>query len=113
MKRRFGIIVFFLVAAALGFWGHKLIADDSEYGGVKAKGVVFNIAPDRQVINTGGIYEPEGLDIYLRRHIDRLYEEIGVLRDQVKELNQGIKEIRALVSKLPQGSSSEKSAREV
>lgn len=68
-------------------------SDDENEGtaGVQKKGVVFNIAPDREVEKIGGVYQPEGLDIYLKRHLDAIYQKLDTLETGLVQLDRDLK----------------------
>ena len=66
--------------------------------GVRRQGVVHNIAGDRRVERVaGGLYEPEGLDIYLKRHIEQLAGQITHLETQVTEMKEDLRVIREAI----------------
>jgi hypothetical protein len=54
-------------------------------------GVIHNIAEDREVERVGGIYEPEGLDKYMKRKFDELHGRLDEMGERLKviEKNQG------------------------
>ena len=96
-------LILLLLAARPLFGAYGTAEEETEStesgdSGVKVKGFVYNIAPDREVKKIGGIYEPEGLDLYLKRHLDRLTSEIGQLQEDVGEMKKDIREIRELLS---------------
>ncbi|MBI3306469.1 MAG: hypothetical protein HYZ84_01495 [Candidatus Omnitrophica bacterium] len=62
------------------------VDDDDAESGVVRHGVTHNIAADRKVEKVGGIYEPEGLDKYLKRKFDELGEKIDKLSQKVDAL---------------------------
>ena len=70
----------FIVGTPLLFCGlPQGWSDDESQGGVRASGVIFNIASDRKVEKIGGIMQPEPLDFYLKR----LFEELSKKMDQM------------------------------
>ena len=76
-----------------GFSGFHADADDEE--GVRKYGVVHNIAEDRQVVKVGGIYEPEGLDKYMKRRFDEVVSKLGNLENQIAKLEEQFKDLQA------------------
>ena len=69
--------------------------DETLTGGVKEKGVVHNIAEDREVEQVGGIYQPEGLDKYLKRKFDKLNEKVDGLEEKIAGLGERMDQIHA------------------
>ncbi|MFZ5801922.1 MAG: hypothetical protein ACOY3K_02260 [Candidatus Omnitrophota bacterium] len=101
MKFRVGLfkkiqILGVIGSLGIGVPGPLWSAEDekTELVGVKTKGVFFNVASDRRVENIGGVYQPEGLDIYLKRNLDTMSEEIRDLRKDVQDLAKGIEAIK-------------------
>jgi len=74
-------------------------AEDGETG-VKKYGVVHDIAEDRQINRVGGIYEPEGLDRYLKRKFDALFEKIGGMESRLQKMETGISEVQQSLERL-------------
>jgi len=72
--------------------------ESTAVGGVKVKGVVHNVAEDREVKKIGGLYQAEGLDIYLKRHIDRLYLQMENLKNDVARVKQDVREMHAILT---------------
>jgi hypothetical protein len=58
----------------------------AQESGQKKYGVIFNIAEDRKVEKVGGIYEPEGLDKYVRRRFDAVDERLDSLEKMITDL---------------------------
>ncbi len=82
---------FFLFAAIPLIAGEKSSTDPEE-----AKlGVVFNMANDRKIEKTGGIYEPEGLDKYFSRRMDKMSEQIAGLEKQIGGMKGLLEEVLA------------------
>ncbi|MCM8774743.1 MAG: hypothetical protein NC930_00065 [Candidatus Omnitrophica bacterium] len=65
--------------------------------GVKKHGVVYNIAEDRELEKIGGIYEPEGLDKYVKRKFDMVLQKMDDLDARMTNVE---KELGILQSKL-------------
>ena len=66
-------------------------ATEDVEAGVKSHGVVHNIAEDRQIERIGGIYQPEGLDKYMKRKFDAMSQKIGELENKVDQLTEEVK----------------------
>lgn len=60
---------------------------------VKKLGVSWNIAEDRKMERIGGIYEPEGLDKYMKRYFEQLSAKVDQLTEQSKRLEKKIEEL--------------------
>ncbi len=71
-------VLFFVILSAMVVSRSSAYAEE-ESAGVKAAGVVHNIAPDRKVEKIGGVMQPEPLDLYIKRLIDHLSEQISQL----------------------------------
>lgn len=91
MNARFGLSVLFFVVLLAAIPVLTNAQDEDESQGVKRYGVVHNIAPDRQVVNVGGIYEPEGLDIYLKRQLDRVDSRLGSIESKLSKLEDDVR----------------------
>jgi len=70
---------------------------EDESGGQKHYGVIHNIAEDRQVERVGGIYEPEGIDKYMKRRFDAIDERLTALESRFGEVLAQLEEIKAMV----------------
>lgn len=90
--------VFVLAFVSVIIWtvsqGMAAMGASEKDASVRKLGVAWNIAEDRKMENIGGIYEPEGLDKYMKRYfeefsakIDRLIEQSNRLEKKVDELN--------------------------
>lgn len=62
-------------------------------GGQKKYGVIHNIAEDRLVERVGGIYEPEGIDKYMKRRFDDLAAQINRLDSRMAQMESQIARI--------------------
>lgn len=71
-------------------------------GGQKKYGVVHNIAEDRQLERVGGIYEPEGIDKYMKRRFDALSDQIKSLDSRLSALESKTDEILKRMDNTPQ-----------
>lgn len=85
--KRLGMGIFCLTLLALP------AGAEPEDGGQKKYGVVHNIADDRQLERVGGIYEPEGLDKYMKRRFDGLGEQIGSVESRLAGLENQMAQI--------------------
>lgn len=73
------------------FAGVAVAADvPSEDQAVQKVGVAWNMAKDRKIENDGGLYQPEGLDKYMRRLVDELSARIDQLAQQNRALESKI-----------------------
>lgn len=70
-----------------------------EDGGEKRFGVIHNIAEDRKVERVGGIYEPEGLDKYIKRRLDAVDSKLETLSSGLAEANMKLDAIQAGLEK--------------
>lgn len=96
-KTRMGKGMFPALAFSLGILFGGLPAFAEEDQGIKQYGVVFDIAQDRKVENAGGIYQPEGLDKYMKRLIDDLAARITALEETHKRTEQKMDQALALL----------------
>ena len=71
---------------------------------VRKLGVAWNIAEDRKMENISGIYEPEGLDKYMKRYFEQLSSKVDQLIEQNNRLEKKVDE---LLSKSGQSSASQ------
>lgn len=79
-------------------WAFQSIAEDvdteTEARGVQSHGVIHNIAKDRRVERIGGLYQPEGLDIYLKRHLDVIQTQMKQMENEMQQMREDLKVIR-------------------
>lgn len=91
------IKVFLILVWVLSIFPSMLLADtnvSTKDVAVRKLGVSWNMAEDRKIENNGGIYEPEGLDKYMKRLVEGLSAKI----DQVIAQNERIeKKLNKLV----------------
>ena len=77
---------------------------------VKKLGVAWNIAEDRKIANYAGVYQPEGLDIYMKRYFDQFSAKIDLLTQKIGQLSEQSdrlqKKVDDLLSKNPKASTS-------
>ncbi len=64
----------------------------AENRGIRRHGFTYNIAEDRKVEKVGGLYEPEGLDKYMKRHMDALEARMAGLESEIEELKSKLDE---------------------
>ena len=60
---------------------------------VRKLGVAWNIAEDRKMENIGGVYEPEGLDKYVKRYFEQLSSKVDQLIEQSNRLEKKVDEL--------------------
>lgn len=93
--------IFAAIAVMLcGFAAGSVWADENDNSGVVRYGVTHNIAEDRKVEKVGGIYEPEGLDKYMKRKFDDLEAKIEGLAEKIEGLTRSIKDIDSKVAQI-------------
>jgi len=92
-----GLMSLVFVFALVNF--QALAEDEQEDKGVRAQGVIFNIAEDRQIERIGGIYEPEGLDKYLKRKFDAVEGQLEALTRAISTIEKDIAEIKEATQK--------------
>lgn len=92
------------VAAMLRAGSGLLCAEEEAVPGVKKYGVVHNIAEDRRVEKVGGLYEPEGLDIYIKRHLDAFGAKIEALESKLDDFEKKLDETSGLIRKMAENS---------
>lgn len=94
--------VFFFFIITMMLYPFCLMAEMTVSDGdqsVKKLGMAWNIAEDRKIENDGGIYQPEGLDKYMKRLIENLSAQI----DQLDKQNQRLeKKVDSLIEKTSQ-----------
>jgi len=71
--------------------------EEKDYSGVTSHGVIYNIAEDRKIAKVGAVSQPEGLDIYLKRHMDELSAQIKTLESKMESMQKDIQEIHESV----------------
>ena len=74
---------------------------------VRKMGVAWNIAEDRKMENSGGVYQPEGLDKYMKRYFDELSAKVDQLAEQNNRLEKKVDELLSK-SNQPLGSQQQK-----
>lgn len=79
-KEVFGVVLAVFAAVSFPAWAQE--ADE----GLKKYGVIHNIADDRKVERVGGIYEPEGIDKYMKRRFDELAAQINALDSRMANM---------------------------
>ena len=86
------------VILALGFMcfsprGMAVMEASDKDVSVKKLGVSWNIAEDRKMERIGGMYEPEGLDKYMKRYFEQLSAKVEQLTEQSKRLEKKVEEL--------------------
>jgi len=57
---------------------------------VREVGVAWNMASDRKIENDGGLYQPEGLDKYMKRYFDQFSSKLDQLIERTDRLEKKI-----------------------
>ena len=65
-------------------------AQEQDEAGQRAFGVIHNIAEDRKIERVGGIYEPEGLDKYMKRRFDEVDARLNAIQGEVSQVLEKI-----------------------
>ncbi|HNX69519.1 MAG TPA: hypothetical protein PLL75_06210 [Candidatus Omnitrophota bacterium] len=87
-KYRERMVVMVCLASVLSFAGRVSALDvSSQDESVKKVGVAWNIAQDRKIENDGGLYQPEGLDKYVKRLTEQLSVKIDQLSSKLDRLS--------------------------
>ncbi len=89
MKKIGAMIGFGIVLVSCSAW--------AEEAGQKKYGVVQNIAEDRVVERVGGIYEPEGIDKYMKRRFDMLADQLNKMDSRLANIES---QITGIVTKM-------------
>lgn len=84
MRAKFYLRTFILILA--GSAALPVLRLHADEAGEKRYGVVQNIAEDRKVERVGGIYEPEGLDKYMKRRFDAMDSRLDELNAKMDDL---------------------------
>ena len=66
---------------------------------VRKMGVAWNIAEDRKLENTAGVYGPEGLDKYMKRYFDQLSAKMDQLSAKIDKLSSQVTALEKASSK--------------
>jgi len=74
-----------------------LVLAEEKDRGVTRYGVTYNIAEDREIEKIGGVYEPEGLDKYMKRKFDELSSNLQRLDARLAALETRFSEITGLL----------------
>ncbi|OQA51110.1 MAG: hypothetical protein BWY44_01246 [Candidatus Omnitrophica bacterium ADurb.Bin292] len=82
-----GAILFCLLSAG-GLQAENYVSDKDE--SVKKMGVAWNIAEDRMIANYAGVYQPEGLDVYMKRHFDLFTAKLDQLSAEINQLQKKV-----------------------
>lgn len=89
------MIMFLFLGMCLGgaFRAIAVMEASEKDQAVRKLGVSWNIAEDRKMENISGIYEPEGLDKYMKRYFEQLSAKVDQLTDQNKRLEKKVDEL--------------------
>lgn len=99
----------FLLVVLL-FWSPVCLsgAEEDQETGVKKYGVVHDIAEDRKINRVGGIYEPEGLDRYLKRKFDTLFQKLDAVESRLRKVEENLSGLQESFQELSSGSGKRK-----
>ena len=61
---------------------------------VQGQGFRHQIAVDRKIEKYGGLYEPEALDVYMKRKFDALSEQIAQLQEKLEAVENAVQSCR-------------------
>lgn len=92
-----------MTIAALAVAGVLLTPGVRAESGVTKHGFVHNIADDRNVEKVGGIYEPEGMDKYMRRKFEQVYDDIARLEGKIDGMQSQLESIEDKLTKMSKG----------
>ncbi len=82
----------------------------AEEAGQKKYGVVQNIAEDRAVERVGGIYEPEGIDKYMKRRFDMLADQMNKMDSRLTHVEDQVAEVLARLEEMKEAGKEKKEA---
>ena len=82
----------------------------AEDAGQKKYGVVQNIAEDRAVERVGGIYEPEGIDKYMKRRFDMLADQMNKMDSRLTHVEDQVAEVLARLEEMKEAGKEKKDA---
>ena len=116
---RMRVMAVFSIGILLGVVHAGILRADNDVSNkdesVKKMGVAWNIAEDRKIGNYAGIYQPEGLDVYMKRYfdqfsakVDQLTQKIGQLSEQSNRLEKKVDDLLSRNSKPSTSSSAQK-----
>ena len=88
--------VIFSAVSTMAFADSPVSSNDES---VKRVGVAWKVAQDRKIENDGGLYQPEGLDKYMKRYFDQIMEKLDRLSEQNDRLEKKLEELTSKVSK--------------
>ncbi len=87
-KKLIGWVLIMLWLGAPCLFGATEVSSKDE--SVKSVGVAWNMASDRRIENDGGLYQPEGLDKYMKRYFDQFNAKIDQLIERTDRLEKKI-----------------------
>ena len=103
------VVAVFLMAVMMGMspaaWA--VMEASEKDASVRKLGVAWNIAEDRKMENISGVYEPEGLDKYVKRYFDQLTAKVDELSSKIDKLSTQVAAMQASNAKnsVPKASS--------
>ena len=97
-----GVTRFFVLwSLAICFYNGLSPEGYAQEAGERKYGVIHNIAEDRQVERIGGIYEPEGLDKYMKRHFEAILSELQAVQNRLTDVEAALNEMRETLKNAP------------
>jgi len=94
-------LVIGIICMGLSFQVMADMSASEKDSSVRKLGVAWNIADDRKMENSGGIYQPEGLDKYMKRYFEQFSAKIDQLVEQNNRLEKKIDELRSAKGNQP------------
>lgn len=88
------LIALLILSSARPVYLTAVEAKEEVDAGVVRYGVTHNIAEDRVVQKIGGIYEPEGLDKYMKRKFDEIHAKIDTMQEKLTAIESDIKAMK-------------------
>ena len=85
-------VVFLSLLIGVPFCGYAQTQDLDE--GIEKVGVIHNIAGDRLVENVWGIYQPEGIDKYMKRRFDQVEGDIAAVNAKLAAISKQIEGLK-------------------
>ncbi len=86
MIKRVLVLMTCLGIFCCGFWQKGFGTTFTEEG-VKARGVIFNVAEDRRIDYVNGYQEPESIDKYIKRKFDDVYAQLKTMNEKLDKIS--------------------------
>lgn len=93
------VFLFFFMLGSLSPSAAAVMEASDKDASVRKLGVAWNIAQDRKMENISGVYEPEGLDKYMKRYFDQLSSKMDQLSAKVDKLSAQVTVLQELSTK--------------